>query len=74
MTPAYLDLLRRRQRKACAAVAKAEKAKAGDIREARKRFIQATADLLRATLKAARQTKPIERRDSAPDLFQQMGA
>lgn len=72
MTPAHLDLLRRRQRKACAAVVKAEKAKAGDIGAARKRFVQATADLLRATLKAARQTKPIQRRE--PDLFQQMGA
>lgn len=73
MTPAYLDLLRRRQRKACAAVLKAEARKGGGIREARKRFVLATAELLRATLKASRQAKPL-RREPAPDLFHQIGA
>lgn len=73
MTPAYLDLLRTRQRKACAAVARAEKSRHG-VGEARRRFILATADLLRATLKVSRQTRPTERRSTAPDLFQQMGA
>lgn len=72
MTPAYLDLLRKRQRKACAALLKAEKAKRGGVAAARRRFVLATAELLRGTLKAARKTTPI-RRDPAPDLFQ-MGA
>jgi hypothetical protein len=73
MTPAHLDLLRKRQRKACTAVIKAEQAKRGGISEARQRFVQATAELLRATLKASRQSTPI-RREPAPDLFAQLGA
>ncbi len=73
MTPAHLDLLRKRQRKACAAVLKAEARKAGGIGEARRRFVLATAELLRATLKASRQSTPT-RRETAPDLFEQIGA
>lgn len=74
MTPAHLDLLRRRQRKACEAVERARKLRKRGAREAQRRFVLATAELLRATLKAARKTTPIPRREPAPDLFQQMGA
>lgn len=69
---AYIDHLRRRQRKAVEALARATKAKRGGITEARQRCIAATTALLRATVKAARPPRrtPAE---AGPDLFQ-MGA
>lgn len=71
---AFLDHLRRRQRKAVEALARAVKAKRGGIAQARARCIAATTKLLRATVKAAQQEKrPAARRAAEPDLFQ-MGA
>jgi hypothetical protein len=70
---AYLDMLRRRQRKAVEALARAVKAKRGGIGEARARCIAATHALMRATVKAARQPRPVER-SAEPDLFQTLGA
>lgn len=65
---AYLDLLRRRQRKAVEALAREVKAKRGGIGEARRRCIESTNALLRATVKAARRQHPAER-SAEPDLF-----
>lgn len=69
MTPAHLDHLRRRQRKAVEALARAVKAKRGGISEARERCIEATNALLRATVKAARKERPVSH-SAEPDLFQ----
>ncbi|PZU83954.1 MAG: hypothetical protein DI527_23390 [Chelatococcus sp.] len=59
--PSHLDHLRRRQKQAHAAVLRAERSRRGGIGEARRDFILATAELLRATLQAdrpAKQPKP----------------
>ena len=68
MTPAQLDHLRRRQRKAVEALARAVKAKRGGITQARERCIKATTALLRATVRATARKRPIGR-SPEPDLF-----
>lgn len=68
MNPAQLDHLRRRQRKAVEALARAVKAKRGGITEARERCVKATTALLRATVKAAASSRQATR-SAAPDLF-----
>lgn len=72
MKPAQLDLLRRRQRQAVEALAKATAAKRGDIGRARGACIRLTAELLRATLATSRPAAQPPR-PAEPDLFQQIG-
>lgn len=74
MNPAALHLLQRRQARTRLALDKALKARKGGIAAARRAYVKATADVLRAGLKSRRITFTVHARPdtpAAPDLFSQ---
>lgn len=72
MTPAALPHLRNRQTRARLALEGALKSRCGGISKARRDYIKATADVLRASLKSRRVITPALA--NTPDLFSQAGA